>query len=76
MNSPADVHQKERISVDVDIFSGTLDIFERNAGYSDPSIHLANLQTRLDQPISGQMRGGICIFPGRKSEHERLMSLR
>ena len=44
----SEVHEKERISVDVDIFSGSLDIFERNAGYSDPSFHFANLQTTLD----------------------------
>jgi len=76
MHAPAEVHEKERISVDVDIFSGSLDIFERNAGYSDPSFHSANLQTTLDYRISGQMRGVFCIFPGRKSEHERLMSTR
>ena len=45
MHAPAEVHEKERIPVDVDIFSGALDIFERNAGYSDPSSHFANLQT-------------------------------
>jgi hypothetical protein len=58
------IHQKERIPVDVDIFSGTLYVFKRDTGDSDPSLHLANLQTSLDCGVSGQMRGAFCIFSG------------
>ena len=58
------IHQKERISEDVDIFSSKLYVFKRDTGYSYPPLHLANLQTSLDCGVSGQMRGAFCIFSG------------
>ena len=62
MNSPADVHQKERISVDVDIFSGTLDIFERNAGYSDPSFHFVKFTNKARLADIGTNAGRLLYF--------------
>ena len=61
--SPGDVHEQEWIAVDVDIFSNALDLLARDAEPEWP-LHLPNLRIHERLPVSGQLLGELCIFPG------------
>jgi len=67
------IHQKKRISIDIDILSYVLDFFPRQFVHFYRPFHLPQFTNNESVALSGQVRGILCYFSGCIREFAGLM---